>query len=56
MLALGEGRRLENGSRAKFAIKVDDRVLFSSYSGTEVNIDGEDLLLMSEEDILAIVS
>lgn len=56
VLALGEGRRLENGSRAKFAVQVNDRVLFSSYSGTEVNIDGEDLLLMAEEEILAVVS
>jgi chaperonin GroES len=55
ILALGEGRRLENGQRAPFQVKVGDTVLFTSYAGTEVKIDGEELLLMTEEDILAVV-
>jgi len=55
ILAIGEGRRLENGQRAPFQVKVGDTVLFTSYAGTEVKIDGEELLLMTEEDILAVV-
>jgi chaperonin GroES len=56
VLAVGEGRRLENGSRAPFQVKVNDRVLFTSYAGTEIKVDGEDYLLMSEDDILGVVS
>ena len=55
VLNLGEGKRLENGSRASFQVKVGDRVLFSSYAGNEVTIDGEDYLLMTEDDILAVL-
>ena len=55
VIALGDGRVLKSGQRAKFQIKKGDRVLFSSYGGTEVRIDGEDYLLMSEDDILAVI-
>ncbi len=55
VIALGDGRILKSGQRAKFQIKKGDRVLFSSYGGTEVRIDGEDYLLMSEDDILAVI-
>ncbi|HHT9107942.1 MAG TPA: co-chaperone GroES [Candidatus Wunengus sp. YC63] len=55
VIALGDGRVLKSGERAKFQIKKGDRVLFSSYGGTEVRIDGEDYLLMSEDDILAVI-
>jgi chaperonin GroES len=55
VLSLGEGKRLENGQRAKFQVKVGDRVLFSSYAGTEVTIDGVEHLIMTEDDILAVV-
>ena len=53
--ALGEGKLLDNGKRAPFQVKEGDRVLFTSYAGNEVNIDGEELLVMSEDDILAVV-
>lgn len=56
ILAVGEGRRLEDGKRAPFQVKVGDTVLFTSYAGTEVKIDGEELMLMTEEDILAILN
>ena len=56
VLAVGEGRRLDNGSRAAFQVKVNDKVLFTSYAGTEVNVDGQDYLLMNEEDVLAVLS
>ena len=55
VIALGDGRVLKSGERAKFQIEKGDRVLFSSYGGTEVRIDGEDYLLMSEDDILAVI-
>jgi chaperonin GroES len=55
ILAVGDGRRLEDGKRAPFQVKVGDTVLFTSYAGTEVKIDGEELLLMTEEDLLAIL-
>ncbi len=55
VLSVGEGKLLDSGKRAPFQVKEGDRVLFSSYSGNEVNIDGEDLLVMSEDDILAVV-
>ena len=55
VLNLGEGKRLENGARVPFQVKVDDRVLFSSWAGNEVTIDGEEYLLMTEDDILAVL-
>ncbi|TVL99845.1 MAG: co-chaperone GroES [Candidatus Brocadia sp. WS118] len=55
VVALGNGKLLKNGERAKFQVKKGERVLFSSYGGTEVKIDGEEYLLMSEDDILAVI-
>jgi len=55
VVAVGEGKVLDSGERAKPQVKKGDRVIFSSYAGTEVTVDGEELLIMSEEDILAIV-
>jgi chaperonin GroES len=55
VLSTGEGKLLESGKRAPFQVKEGDRVLFTSYAGNEVNIDGEEYLIMTEEDILAVV-
>ncbi|MCR4319199.1 MAG: co-chaperone GroES [Candidatus Brocadiaceae bacterium] len=55
VIAIGDGRILKSGERVKFQVKKGDRVLFSSYGGTEVKIDGEEYLLMSEDDILAVI-
>jgi len=55
IIALGRGRQLKDGSYAAFSVKTGDKVLFSSYAGTEVKINGEEYLVMGEEDILAIV-
>jgi len=55
VLSLGDGKLLENGKRASFQVKEGDRVLFSSYAGNEVTVDGEEYLIMSEDDIMAIV-
>jgi chaperonin GroES len=55
ILALGEGRPLENGKRADFQVKIGDKVLFTSYSGSEVTVDNKEYLIMTEDDILAVV-
>ncbi len=55
IIAIGDGKRLENGERAPFSVKKGDEVLFTSYAGTEIKVDGEELMIMSEDDILAIV-
>jgi len=52
---IGDGKLLDDGSRAKFQVKKGDSVLFTSYAGTEVNIDGKDYMIMSESDIMAII-
>ena len=55
VIARGNGKLLENGKRAQFQVKEGDRVLFTSYAGSEVTIDGEEYLIMTEDDILAVV-
>ncbi len=55
VVSLGDGKLLENGKRAPFQVKEGDRVLFTSYAGTEVKIGAEEYLIMTEDDILAIV-
>jgi chaperonin GroES len=55
VISLGSGKLLEDGTRSAFQVKKGDRILFSSYAGTEVKIDGEEYLLMPEEDVLAVV-
>ncbi len=55
ILALGEGKLLDDGKRAAFQVKTGDRVLFSSYAGSEVTLDGKEYLIMTEDDILAVV-
>jgi chaperonin GroES len=55
VLELGEGKVLDNGKRAAFQVKKGDRVLFTSYAGTEVTLDGKEYLLMTEDDVLAVI-
>ncbi len=55
VLSVGDGRLLADGSRAAHQVAEGDRVLFNSYAGTEVVVDGEELLIMDEHDILAVV-
>jgi len=54
IVAVGEGKMLESGKRSEMQVKVGNRVLFSSYAGTDVTIDGEEYLILREDDILAI--
>jgi chaperonin GroES len=55
ILAVGEGKPLDSGKRAAFQVKVGDRVLFSSYAGNEITHEGEEYLIMTEDDVLAVV-
>ena len=55
VVAVGNGKILEDGSVRKLDLKKGDNVLFGKYSGTEVKIDGEELLVMREEDIMAVI-
>jgi chaperonin GroES len=55
VLSVGDGRRNKDGTRHGSQVQEGDRVLFSPYSGMEVEVDGEKLLIMTEEDILAVI-
>ena len=55
VLSVGAGRLLANGERAPHQVNEGDRVLFNSYAGTEVVVDSQELLIMSEEEILAVL-
>jgi len=55
VVSLGNGKLLENGTRAQFQVKERDRVIFSSYAGTEVKVEGEEFLVLSEDDVLAVI-
>ena len=55
MLSVGDGKLLKDGERGGHEVSEGDRVIYGRYSGTEVEVDGESLLIMSEDDVLAIV-
>jgi chaperonin GroES len=55
VIAVGNGKILEDGSVRSLDVKVGDRVLFSKYAGTEIKIDGEEHLMMREDDILGVI-
>lgn len=55
VLSVGDGRLLKNGNRVPNSVREGDRVLFGAYAGTEVVVDKQELLIMSEEEILAIL-
>lgn len=55
IVSVGDGRLLDDGTRAPLQVKVGDRVLFSSYSGQEFKLGDEEFILMSEEEILAVI-
>jgi chaperonin GroES len=56
VVAVGNGKLLDNGEVRKLDVKKGDKILFGKYSGTEVKVDGEDHLILREDDILAVVS
>jgi len=55
VIAVGTGRILDNGQKVPLEIKEGDRVIFAKYAGTEVKIEGEEYLILSERDILAVI-
>ncbi len=55
IIAVGEGKLLDDGARAEMSVKKGQEVLFTSYAGTEVKIDGKEYLIMEESDIMAII-
>ena len=55
IIAIGEGKLLDNGSRVAPSVKVGEKVIFTSFAGSEVKIDNKEFLIMNEEDILAVV-
>ncbi len=55
VVSIGDGRMLDSGSRHPLQVRKGDQVLFTSYAGTEIKIDGEEMIIMDEGDILAVV-
>jgi chaperonin GroES len=55
IVAVGKGKILEDGQVRPLDVKVGDKILFGKYSGTEVKVDGEELLVMREEDVMAVI-
>jgi chaperonin GroES len=55
VVAVGDGKTLENGKKAPLTVKVGDKILFGKYAGTEIKVDGEEHLILREDDILGIV-
>jgi len=56
VLAAGNGKILENGTKVALDVKVGDKILFGKYSGTEIRIDGEDVLILREDEVLAVLA
>ena len=55
VISVGAGKRLESGETRAMIVKAGDKVLFGKYSGTEVKVNGDELIIMSEDDILAVI-
>jgi chaperonin GroES len=56
VIAVGQGKRADDGKLIALDVKAGDRILFGKYSGTEIKIDGEDFLIMKEEEVLGVIS
>jgi chaperonin GroES len=56
VLAAGNGKILENGTKVALDVKVGDKILFGKYSGTDIRIDGEDVLILREDEVLAVLA
>jgi chaperonin GroES len=56
VLAVGNGKILENGSKVALDVKVGDKILFGKYSGTDIKIDGEEVLILREDEVLAVLA
>jgi chaperonin GroES len=56
VLAVGNGRILDNGTKVALDVKVGDKILFGKYSGTEIKIEGEEVLIVREDEVLAVLA
>ena len=56
VIAVGNGKLLDNGTKIALDVKVGDKILFGKYTGTEIKIDGEDVLILREDEVLAILA
>jgi chaperonin GroES len=56
VLAVGNGRVLDNGTRVAIDVKVGDKILFGKYGGSEIKLDGEDVLVLREDEVLAVLA
>ena len=56
VLAVGNGKVLENGTKVALDVKVGDKILFGKYSGTDIKVDGEDVLILREDEVLAVLA
>jgi chaperonin GroES len=56
VLAAGNGKILDNGTKVALDVKVGDKILFGKYSGTEIKLDGEDVLILREDEVLAVLA
>jgi chaperonin GroES len=56
VLAVGNGKVLENGTTVALDVKVGDKILFGKYTGTEIKLDGEDVLILREDEVLAVLA
>ena len=56
VIAVGNGKILESGTKVAMDVKAGDRVLFGKYSGTDIKIDGEDVLILREDEVLAVLA
>jgi chaperonin GroES len=56
ILAVGNGKILENGTKVALDVKVGDKILFGKYSGTEIRLDGEEVLILREDEVLAVLA
>jgi chaperonin GroES len=56
VLAVGNGKILENGTKVALDVKVGNKILFGKYSGTEIKIDGDDVLILREDEVLAVLA
>ncbi len=55
IIAVGDGKLLDSGERAKFQVKKGDEVIFASYAGSELKVEGEEYLILSEDEVLAVI-
>lgn len=55
VVAVGDGKVLDNGTKMEMEVKVGDKIIFSRYAGTEVKVEGEEYLILRQDDILAVV-